>query len=64
MPIPPYDQLMLPVLRLSAEHPWAMRELVARMADDLNLTQAEREQEIPRRHEASSRAVFIGPRRS
>ena len=33
MPIPQYDQLMLPVLRHSAEHPWAMRELVARMAD-------------------------------
>ena len=47
MPIPPYDQLMLPVLRLSAEQPWAMRELIARMADDLKLTEAEREQEIP-----------------
>jgi restriction system protein len=47
MPIPPYDQLMLPVLRHSAEHPWAMRELIAQMADDLKLTQAEREQEIP-----------------
>ena len=47
MPIPPYDQLMLPVLRLVAERPWAMRELIARMADDLKLTQVEREQEIP-----------------
>jgi restriction system protein len=47
LPIPPYDQLMLPVLRISAERPWAMRELVSRMADDLNLTEAEREQEIP-----------------
>ena len=38
---------MLPVLRLSAERLWTMRELIARIADDLKLTAAEREQEIP-----------------
>ncbi len=47
MPVPTYDQLMLPVLERSAEKTWIMRELIARMADDLKLTQAERDQEIP-----------------
>ena len=35
MAIPTYDVLMLPVLRLSAERPWSMRELIARIADGL-----------------------------
>jgi restriction system protein len=47
MPIPSYVQLMLPVLRLSAERAWAMRELIVRIADDLKLTEPEREQQIP-----------------
>ena len=47
MPIPSYDVLMLPVLRLCAEKLWAMRDLVARVADDLSLSQSEREQMIP-----------------
>ncbi len=47
MPVPTYDMLMLPVLRLCAEKLWLMRDLVNRVADDLRLTQAEREQMIP-----------------
>ncbi len=47
MPIPSYDVLMLPVLRLCAEKPWVMRDLVVRMANDLGLSQTEREQMIP-----------------
>ena len=47
MPIPTYDALMLPVLRLSAEKVWLMRDLVARIADDLHLAQQERDQIIP-----------------
>lgn len=47
MPVPSYDVLMLPVLRLCAEKLWAMRDLVARMSDDLSLSQLEREQTIP-----------------
>ena len=47
MPIPMHDALMLPVLRLCAEKVWVMRELVARVADDLGLTEPEREQLIP-----------------
>jgi restriction system protein len=38
---------MLPVLRLSGERAWNMRDLIARVADDLDLTPAERDQEIP-----------------
>jgi len=38
---------MLPVLRLCAEKLWLMRDLVARVADDLDLNQVEREQMIP-----------------
>lgn len=47
MPIPTYDVLMLPVLRLCAEKVWQMRDLVARIADDLGLSQEERDQQIP-----------------
>ncbi len=47
MPVPTYDVLMLPVLRACAEKLWLMRDLVIRIADDLRLTQAEREQMIP-----------------
>ncbi len=47
MPIPAYDVLMLPMLRLCAEKTWLMRDLVARIADDLDLSSKEREQMIP-----------------
>ena len=47
VPIPTYDVLMLPMLRLCAEKVWVMRDLVARMADDLGLGEAERGQMIP-----------------
>ena len=47
MPIPTYDKLMLPVLRLCAEKLWVMRDLVVRVADDLDLVELEREQMIP-----------------
>ena len=47
MPIPTYDDLMLPVLQLSTEKLWVMRDLVARVADDLHFSQLEREQVIP-----------------
>jgi restriction system protein len=38
---------MLPVLRVSAEKLWTMRELISRIADDLELTDDERAQRIP-----------------
>ncbi len=47
MTIPTYDELMLPVLRLCAEKVWIMRDLVARVADDLRLTPHDRDQTIP-----------------
>ena len=47
MPIPTYDALMLPVLRHCAAKAWAMRDLVARIADDLHLNPEERVQHIP-----------------
>ena len=47
MTIPTYDALMLPVLRLCAESTWQMRDLAARISDDLGLTQAERDQQLP-----------------
>ncbi len=47
MPIPTYDVLMLPVLRLCAERLWPMRDLVGRIANELTLSQQEREQMIP-----------------
>jgi restriction system protein len=47
LPIPTYDALMLPVLRHCAEKLWQMRELTTRIADDLALTQDERNQLLP-----------------
>ena len=47
MPIPPYDELLLPVLRHCAEKTWSMRELIAHISDELGLNQEEREQLIP-----------------
>ncbi|WP_428377236.1 restriction endonuclease [Lichenicoccus sp.] len=38
---------MLPVLRRCGEKTWIMRDLVSRIADDLNLTSEERSQQIP-----------------
>jgi restriction system protein len=47
MPIPTYDAFMLSVLRHCEGKVWAMRDLVARIGDDLNLTPEEREKQIP-----------------
>lgn len=47
LPIPTYDELMLPVLELCSDKVWVMRDLVARVADDLHLSQPERDQTIP-----------------
>jgi restriction system protein len=38
---------MLPVLRHCADKTWVMRDLVAKIADDLGLTEEERRQELP-----------------
>jgi len=38
---------MLPVLSHSAEKIWAMQDLISRISDDLNLTRAEREEQMP-----------------
>lgn len=47
MTIPTYDVLMLPVLRHCAERPWKIRELIDQIANDLRLSDAEREETIP-----------------
>lgn len=47
MPIPTYDALMLPILRLCACKIWTMKELIARVADDLALNEAERTEVLP-----------------
>lgn len=47
MPIPTYDALMLPVLRLCAEKTWTMRDLIGRIADNLGLTSEERLRQLP-----------------
>ena len=45
--VPAYDTLMLPVLRYSAQKTWAVRDLIARIADDLALSQDERSKLLP-----------------
>lgn len=47
MPIPPYDALMLPVLKHCAQKTWLMRDLINQIANDLALTAEERAQMIP-----------------
>lgn len=47
MSIPTYDVLMLPVLRLSAEKLWSMRDLIERISHDLGLSSQERSEQIP-----------------
>ena len=47
MPIPTFDELMLPVLKLCAVQTWLMRDLVGRLSDDFKLTLNEQEQMIP-----------------
>jgi restriction system protein len=47
MPIPTFDSLMLPVLRHCEKKGWIMRDLITRIADDLGLSQEERELRIP-----------------
>jgi restriction system protein len=47
MAIPTYDALMLPVLRLCTKKTWHIRDLIARISDDLGLTQVEREELLP-----------------
>lgn len=47
MPIPDYQTLMLPVLRLAAEGETRVSDVSDRIADDLSLTQAERDELLP-----------------
>lgn len=47
MPIPDYQTLMLPVLRLAAEGETRVADVAGRIADDLDLTLDEREQMLP-----------------
>lgn len=47
MAIPTYDTLMLPVLKLSGERTWSMRDMIGRISDDLSLTERERAETIP-----------------
>lgn len=47
LPIPTYDVLMLPVLQRCNEQAWQMRNLIVRIADDLQLTLDERDQQVP-----------------
>ena len=52
--IPDYQSLMLPVLKLAAEGEIKVRDAVAKLADDLNLSDEEREQLLP----SGKQAVF------
>lgn len=47
MTIPDYQTLMLPVLRLAAERETRVADVSERIADDLGLTQAERDELLP-----------------
>jgi restriction system protein len=47
MPIPDFQTLMLPVLKLSAEREWRISDAVERLADDFNLSPEERTTLIP-----------------
>src|SRR5436309_13341555 len=58
MPIPKYDEIMLPLLNvLSDGQTHTKRELTEKMADHFKLTPEERQQMLP-----STRATYIGHR--
>ena len=57
VPIPSYEDLMLPVLRLSAEKTWLMRDLIDRVIEKLALSEQERREQLP-----SGGASVIGSR--
>lgn len=54
MPIPDYQSLMLPVLRLLGDRPHSLAELRQRIADDLNLT----DEELTERVASDSQTLF------
>jgi restriction system protein len=47
MPIPDFQTLMLPVLRLAAEKEWRVSDTVERLADDFKLSQEDRATLLP-----------------
>jgi restriction system protein len=47
MPIPDFQTLMLPVLKLAAEKEWRVSDTVERLADDFGLSQEERTALLP-----------------
>jgi restriction system protein len=47
MPIPDFQTLMLPVLKLSAEREWRISDAVERLAEDFKLSQEDRTLLIP-----------------
>ena len=47
MPIPDYQSLVVPVLRLAAQRETRVADVSERIADDRCLTQAEREELLP-----------------
>jgi restriction system protein len=47
MPIPDFQTLMLPVLKLAAEKEWRISDTVERLAGDFNLSQEERTALLP-----------------
>jgi restriction system protein len=53
MPIPDYQTLMLPVLRISAEKEWRISDAVERLANDYNLSQDERNSLLPSGRQAT-----------
>jgi restriction system protein len=53
MPIPDFQTLMLPVLRLSAEKEWRISDAVERLAGDYNLSQKERGALLPSGRQAT-----------
>jgi restriction system protein len=47
VPIPSYNELLLPILKLSCERPWATKELLERISNDLKLSPEDRAARIP-----------------
>ena len=47
MPVPDYQSLMLPVLRLASEGETRVPDIVGKLADEFGLTNEERDQFLP-----------------
>ena len=64
MPIPDFQTLMLPVLKLAAEKEWRVSDTVERLATDFKLSQEDRAALLPSGRQPHSQIGLRGQNRT